>query len=296
MIDKMKSSVIFFTSSPKREHLLKEVLDKDAHSTGKRKPLVDLCRTRWAAQHDAYSHFYSAFIFIIKALEVMAHGLHTEEYSQDVTTGWDGKYNSEAYGLLSGLQNFGFILTFLTVYQVLSHLAGITVKLQSTSIDIIESFSMVDVVKTVYKELRETIEDDFNQIYEQTVRMAAQVNVQPYQPRATGRQTHRENVPAETVTDYYLRNMAIPFLDHVISEFNSRFSPLSVTASRLMGLIPSIQCNSDVTVDISEAVCLYQDDLPSPELNDQELKRWKLKWQTKSSEQRPSSCAEAIRE
>lgn len=121
MIDKMKSSVIFFTSSPKREHLLKEVVDKDAHSTGKRKPLVDLCCTR-----------YSAFIFIIKALEVMAHGLHTEEYSQDVTTGWDGKYKSEAYGLLSGLQNFGFILTFLTVYQVLSHLAGITVKLQST--------------------------------------------------------------------------------------------------------------------------------------------------------------------
>uniref|UniRef100_A0A671VMP9 DUF4371 domain-containing protein n=1 Tax=Sparus aurata TaxID=8175 RepID=A0A671VMP9_SPAAU len=288
MIDKMKSCVIFFTSSPKREHLLKEVLDKDAHSTGKRKPLVDLCRTRWAAQHDAYSHFYSAFIFIIKALEVMAHGLHTEEYSQDVTTGWDGKYKSEAYGLLSGLQNFGFILTFLTVYQVLSHLAG-------TSIDIIEAFSMVDEVQTVYKELRETIEDDFNQIYEQTVTLAAQVNVQPTQPRATGRQTHRENVPAETVTDYYLRNMAIPFLDHVISEFNSRFSPLSVTASRLMGLIPSIQCNSDVTVDISEAVCLYQDDLPSPELNDQELKRWKLKWQTKSSEQRPITSCECER-
>lgn len=169
-------------------------------------------------------------------------------------------------------------------------------KRQSTSIDIIEAFSMVDEVKTVYKELRETIEDDFNQIYEQAVRMAAQVNVQPSKPRATGRQTHRGNVPAETVKDYYLHNMAIPFLDHVISEFESRFSPLSVTASRLVGLIPSIQCNLDVTVDISEAVLLYQDDLPSPELIDQELKRWKLKWQTKSSEQRPSSCAEAIKE
>ncbi len=173
MIDKMKSSVIFFTNSLKREYLLKEVVDKDAHSTGKQKPLVDLCCTRWAARHDAYSHFYSAFVFIIKALEVMVHGLHTEEYSQDVTTGWEGKYKAEAYGLLSGLQNFGFILTFLTVYQVLSHLTGITVKLQSTSIDIIEAFSMVDEVKAVYKELCETIEDDFNQIYEQAVRVAA---------------------------------------------------------------------------------------------------------------------------
>lgn len=52
MIDKMKSSVIFFTNSLKREHLLKEVVDKDVHSTGKRRPLVDLCCTRWAARHD----------------------------------------------------------------------------------------------------------------------------------------------------------------------------------------------------------------------------------------------------
>uniref|UniRef100_A0A3B1KIQ4 DUF4371 domain-containing protein n=1 Tax=Astyanax mexicanus TaxID=7994 RepID=A0A3B1KIQ4_ASTMX len=222
MIDKMKYSVMFFTSSPKRELLLKEVVDKEAYSTEKRKPLIDLSRTRWAARHDAYSHFYSAFVCIIKALEVM--------------------------------------------------------------------------VKSVYKELCETIIDDFNQIYEQAVRMAAQVNVEPTQPRAAGRQKHRENVPAEGVKEYYLRNMAIPFLDHVISEFESRFSPLSVSASRLMGLIPSVQCNSDVTVDISEAVALYQDDLPSPEVIHQELKRWKLKWQAKSSHQRPSSCASAIKE
>ncbi|KAG9282540.1 52 kDa repressor of the inhibitor of the protein kinase-like [Astyanax mexicanus] len=220
MIDKMKYSVMFFTSSPKRELLLKEVVDKEAYSTEKRKPLIDLSRTRWAARHDAYSHFYSAFVCIIKALEV----------------------------------------------------------------------------KSVYKELCETIIDDFNQIYEQAVRMAAQVDVEPTQPRAAGRQKHRENVPAEGVKEYYLRNMAIPFLDHVISEFESRFSPLSVSASRLMGLIPSVQCNSDVTVDISEAVALYQDDLPSPEVIHQELKRWKLKWQAKSSHQRPSSCASAIKE
>ncbi|CAM4641816.1 unnamed protein product [Leuciscus chuanchicus] len=218
MIDKMKSTIIFFTYSPKREQLLMEV-----------------------------------------ALEVIALGLHTEEYSQDVTTGWQGKYKAEAYSLLSGLQNFGFILTFLTASQ--------------TSVDIMEAFSMVDEVKNIYKELRETIEDDFNQIYKQAIRMAAQDDVQPTsQPRVAGRQTHRENVPAETVKDYYRRNMAIPFLDHDLGG------------------------NSGMTVDISEVVQLYQDDLPSPELIDQELKCWTLKWQNKPSEQRPTSCAEAIKQ
>uniref|UniRef100_A0A3B1JM87 HAT C-terminal dimerisation domain-containing protein n=1 Tax=Astyanax mexicanus TaxID=7994 RepID=A0A3B1JM87_ASTMX len=39
-----------------------------------------------------------------------------------------------------------------------------------------------------------------------------------------------------------------------------------------------------------------EDDLPSPQVIHQELKRWKLKWQAKLSHQRPSSCASAIKE
>lgn len=53
--------------------------------------------------------------------------------------------------------------------------------------------------------------------------MAAQVNVQPTsQPgkAAAGRQTHRENVPADTVKDYYHCNMAIPFLDIPMSSWS----------------------------------------------------------------------------
>jgi hypothetical protein len=296
-LDKMKSTVLFFTKSPKRECLLVEVATKGAHPMGLRKPLIDLCRTRWAARHDAYSHFYNAFVFIVKALEVIALGLHTEDYSTEVTTGWQGTYKAEASGLLSGLEKFDFIITFLlTVYQFLSHLAGITVKLQSTSIDIVQAFGMVDEVKTVYNELRETIDEDFGKIYEQAVRMAAQIDVQPAKPRAAGRQQHRANAPAESVQGYFLRNMAIPFLDHVIIEFEAQFSAHSVTSSMLLGLIPSVQRSQEVTVDISAAVEMYEEDLPSPELMDQELKRWRLKWQGKSSEDTPASCAQAIKE
>lgn len=149
MIDKMKSTIIFFTYSPKREHLLVQIVNKYAHSTRQRKALMYICCIRWAERHDIYSHFYSAFLFIVKALEVIALGLHTEDYSQDLTTGWQGKYKAEAYSVLSGLQNFGFILIFFTVYQVLSHLTGITVKLQRTSVDIIKAFSMVDSEDTL---------------------------------------------------------------------------------------------------------------------------------------------------
>ena len=94
--------------------------------------------------------------------------------------------------------------------------------------------------------------------------------------------------------EHFLRNMAIPFIDYVITELETRFTPLSATSSTLLGLVPSVLCNQEV--DIAEAVEMYKDDLPSPELIDQELRRWKFKWEGKSPQAQPSSCAQVIRE
>ena len=265
---------------------------------GLRQPLIDVCRTRWAARHDAYSHFYTSFTHIVKALEVIGLRLHLEDYSEDVTTGWDGKYRTEASGLLSGVVKFEFIVTFLTVYQTLSHLAGMTLKLQSTTLDIVRAYQMVEDIKAVYSSLRENIAVHFTKIYEQAVRMAAAVDVEPAKPRGhcAVRQTHRSNAPAETAEEYYLRNMAIPLVDHVVTELDSQFSRLSVVSSSLLGLVPSVLLQEDI--DIAGALELYRDDLPTPELFDQELACWRLKWQRKSdcAEQIPATCAATIKE
>ena len=123
-----------------------------------------MCWTRWAACHNAYSQFYTAYVFIVKALEVIILGLHEDVYSNDVTSGWEGKYRAEASGLLTGLEQFEFIITFLTVYQYLSHFQGITLKLQSTSLDIVHDFRLVEEVKDVYQSLRKTVSNDFTKI------------------------------------------------------------------------------------------------------------------------------------
>ena len=291
-LGKMKATVNFFVYSPKRESLLMEVATKEVHPMGQRKVLIDVCPTRWAARHNAYSHFYTAYVFMVKALEVIALGLHKETYSEDVTTGWEGKYRAESSGLLTGLEQFEFIITFLTVYQYLSHLQGITVKLQSTSLDIIHAFHLVEEIKGVYHSLRESITNDFTKIYDQAVKMADKVDVQPAKPRSAGRMKNRANAPAESVQEYFVRNMAIPLLDHVISDLETRFSPLSVTSSTLLGLVPSVLCSKEV--DIAKAVDMYRDDLPSPEQID--VQRWILKWEGKSLEDQPSSCAQAIKQ
>ena len=77
---------------------------------------------------------------------------------------------------------------------------------------------------------------------------------------------------AEDIEVWYRINVAVPFLDHIISELNEQFSSLAQTATKLYGMIPAILC-SGKNVDLTEVIELYNDDMPSPELFQQELER-----------------------
>ena len=96
----------------------------------------------------------------------------------------------------------------MTAYHFLSHLSGITVKSQSTTIDNIDAYQQID---EFYQEIRKNIADKFPKIYLQSERMPATVNVQSSRPRSCARQRHRPNAEAETIEDWYRVNVAIPF-------------------------------------------------------------------------------------
>ena len=44
----------------------------------------------------------------------------------DLYSNWDPKSQSETQQVLAFITSFGFIVTFLTIYHYLSHMAGIT--------------------------------------------------------------------------------------------------------------------------------------------------------------------------
>ena len=98
-----------------------------------------------------------------------------------------------------------------------------------------------------------------------------------------------QNVPSDRnrqdeVESYYLRNIVIPLLDNVSVEFDERFSKNVLTAcSCLIYLVPStldkIDCKCYEELVVS--VCLFEDDLPDPELFDQEYFHWKTYWENK---------------
>ena len=66
-------------------------------------------------------------------------------------------------------------------------------------------------------------------------------------------------------------------------------------ASHLLGLVPSVMCEN-TTVDIDQAADMYRDLPPSPELLPQELARWKRRFSHLPPDNRPASCAAAIKQ
>ena len=128
--------------------LLQSIITKDIPEASRRKGLIDMCRTRWAARHTAYTHFYQAYPYVIAALENISCGANHEmcgdEY-QDATRYRKSK-DDDAVALLASLATFDFIVSFLVLYEFLSHLSGVTVKLQGQSIDIIKAYQEVGIL------------------------------------------------------------------------------------------------------------------------------------------------------
>ena len=292
VVDQLQHCCHFFLASPKRSGLLELIVSKGVVDKCKRKPLLDLCKTRWAERHTAYQHFYQFFTYIVEALEYIGCKLHLHEYGE-LYADWDVNSRSDAQQILHGITNFSFIVVFLTIYQYLSHLSGITIKLQSRAIDVYEAFEMIEDIRKVYKNERDNVDGGFQIIYDQAVRMADKVGCIVSAPRTVGRQQHRSNVSSTTPIEHYKRNVAIPFLDHVLTHLNEQFSSLSVNASYLLTIVPSVMFSKPSK--LSEITAQYQQDLPSPELLEMEMCRWKCKFSTVSADKLPNSPSEAIK-
>ena len=60
VLDRVKATCLFFLNSPKRNELHIEVVTGNVIEPGRRKPLIDLCKTRWAERHSAFNTSISA--------------------------------------------------------------------------------------------------------------------------------------------------------------------------------------------------------------------------------------------
>ena len=84
----------------------------------------------------------------------------------------------------------------------------------------------------------------------------------------------------------------MPFMDHVIKEFEERFSQLSENSIRGLKVIPS-RVTSLSAEDEDVIIQHFKDDLPSPGSFTQKVRRWKTFWAGRS-EELPSTLSETF--
>ena len=63
------------------------IVNHNVVNAEKRKPLIDLGKTRWDEWHSAYQNFYQGYVFVFEALEMIAFHHHLEKYGLLMLTG-----------------------------------------------------------------------------------------------------------------------------------------------------------------------------------------------------------------
>ena len=179
------------------------------------------------------------------------------------------------------------MLSLVITNACLNYLLALTRSLQAEAKDIIQAVSEISHVKAALCDVRDNIEVHHSEWFSTVEQLCANVGIQPSLPRVCGRQRHRSNVPAETPSEYYRRNLSIPVLDHLLSELDTRFTTHQQTALQGLNLIPSVLVTKSVE-EISPKICqlgqMYECDLPHGSSLPSELHCWHMKWKQQEEE------------
>lgn len=227
MLGTLKDLSPFFNLSPKRQRKLEDVICQ-ALPENKHTKLVDLCRTRWVERHTAFETFAELYKPVVDCL-----GQMTEDSSN-----WDGDTISRAAGFLHALQSGLFLVAFVVVRKCLQYLKPITLRLQQTAKDIAAAYKEITSVTGAIQDIRNTVDTAFSLWFAEATAMSQHTTEGDIQmPRTAGRQTHRDNQPADTTETYFRRAVVIPVLDHLSNELQSRFKNAELAADGL-SLVP----------------------------------------------------------
>ena len=175
---------------------------------------------------------------------------------------------------------------------------GMTVKLQKRDNDVIDAYNMINDIKKQIDNLRINLDKEHKEWFKEAQGMAEKVGTEIKMPRITGQQIHRSNAENSTAIDYYRVNYSTRFVDHLVTEFNSRFSDENEVVVKLFHILPAHistlqESNLD---DVCHDLQFWESDLTFPgTLKAEIIKDCFLRWRGSSSENIPANLLEALK-
>ena len=168
-------------------------------------------------RYDALEVFVELYPAIIQSLADIAEG--------KVSVNWSSDTVKDACGLLAAIVKFSFLVTLVVVQSVMGYLKTVTKLLQERSLDIVRDIALMgEKVQKLLEEIRADIDEWHSTWFTMAREISEEGTEGPDIPRRCGQQNNRDNVEAETPEVYYRCILTIPFLDHLISQLQQRFT------------------------------------------------------------------------
>jgi hypothetical protein len=251
----------FFNFSPRLFALLvrtiEEMLPESSH-----KRLINVCKTRWVARIDGLSVFIEVFPAVIRCFEIICDNINKT---------WNPESVQKAGYLYLGSVSFSFIVTPVIVSRCLEVTRSLTVQLQEKAIDASAAREKVSRLYVHLENVRNEVDAKHNLWFEEAESVAEGVGTLPKKPRIASKQQHCATTPADTPSDYYWRVITIPFLDHLKSQIQTRFTADNLDVlDAAYGLPRNVLMYSDWKTNFSKFLEIYKDDLPQPRFLDLE--------------------------
>ena len=188
---------------------------------------------------------------------------------------WNVESRTKASGINHAIVTFQFIVCLNIISRCLEVTRPLTKQLQSASFDAGAARAKIDLLYTILNNMRTEINEKHDVWYNEAAVISEGIGTVPAKPRTAGRQVHRENVSAESTSQYFKRTISIPFLDHLVNQIHARFSETNLDALDALYAMPnSVLTDSAWLVGFSRFVKKYESDLPEYRYLATELEMW----------------------
>ena len=239
-----------------------------------KKKLSGFCPTRWVEKVTGLDDFEDLFAPIVFCLEEMS--LNIEHVCNQDTS-------AKATSFYKLMTSFDFLSSLVITRSILDLTLPVTQLLQDPAIDIADATHFIKSMKSLICCKCNTVDTFHKKCCSDIVEIACKVGIEEGKPRTSKLQRNRNNIPSESVSDYFKKVVTIPLLDHLTVEIERRFDHGSISVYSGLVIVPSkmvslVYKNFNWREKFSLLADLFKDDFPCPKALEAELDLWETYW------------------
>ncbi|XP_043105741.1 uncharacterized protein si:dkey-250d21.1 isoform X2 [Puntigrus tetrazona] len=169
---------------------------------------------------------------------------------------------AQAQSFLSTIQNFDFVLTVVIMKNILSLTKSISLSLQGNSYDVYQAVNRMSDLLPSLSEMKNSIDSHHQTWFQEAVALASK-QVPSLQP---------------PLNVHYREDISKGAIEHCIAEIEG-LSQDVLSAVRCLQVVPYVMSKVEGCCNNTEFVKVFQDVLPDPNSFQDELQRWRDRWQ-----------------